>query len=196
VARFGGRSIGRAVLVPILAGIKLRYRMSVLEPLAKGDKWAIRGVVNPEAVKPTDIVISSEMKTLDLSGDWRTTKFTSGQTGIVYVLKDRTTGQILKVGKTETGKFVGRFEKYATAGRQQGRDLALDVFTLPKGGDKTLEALEAEVRRGVGAIGGPLPWDNTDQRLGRAGPGVPGTRLPRRLRDQGYRWEGDKLVKD
>jgi hypothetical protein len=196
VKRFSGRSVGRAVLGPVLSAIRLRYRMTVLEPREHDGRWAIRGVVNPEAEKVTDLVISADMKTIDLSGDWRSTQFTSGQSGIVYVLRDKNTGEKLKVGKTEPGTFVGRFEKYATAARQQERELVVDTFTVPKGGGKTIEAIEAEVRRGVGAIGGPLPWDNTQGRLGRVGPGVPGTRLPRRLRQQGYRWEGNKLIKD
>lgn len=196
VNRLSGRSVGRKLLVPILGAIRLRYRMSVLEPVVVGDRWAVRGVVNPEDQKPTDLVISAEMKTIDLSGDWRSTTFPPGQDGIVYVLRDKETGAAMKVGQTKVGTFKGRFAKYVTAANRQKRELVLDVFMLPTEGTKTLTALEAEVRRGVGVIAGPLPWDNTDNRLGRPGPGVPGARVPRALRKQGYRWDGDKLVKD
>ncbi len=196
VKRFSGRSAKQGDLTPVLARIRARFGLTKLEPVAHGDNWALHGVVNPEAERPTDIVISAEMRTIDLSGEWRSTQFTSGQSGIVYVLRDKATGQVLKVGKTEVGTFRGRFEKYALAAKQNGRELVVDVFTVPKGSTRTLESIEAEVRRGVGAISGDLPWDNTQGRLGRPGPGVPGTRLPRRLREQGYRWENGELVKD
>jgi hypothetical protein len=196
VRRLSGRRVTLPLLRAALAGIRLRYRMTVLVAVERDQRWAIRGVVNPEKEQPTEITVSANMVTIDLSGSWRSTTFETGQPWIIYVLKDKKTGEMLKVGKTEIGTWVGRFEKYATAGRRLGRELVLDAFTLPKTSTKTLRQLEAEVRRGAGAIGGPLPWDNEEGRLGRVGPGVPGTLLPRRLREQGYRWEGNNLVKD
>ena len=139
------------------------------------------------------LVISAESRTLDLEGDWRSTKFSSKQGGIVYVLRDVNTGEFLKVGKSETGTFVGRFEKYQAAGKYTGRHLALDVFTVDKGSGRTVQSIESEIRTNLGREGHKLPWDNTDQRLGREGPGVPGTRLPRRLRES-YQWQGENLV--
>lgn len=42
------------------------------------------------------------------------------------------TGEILKVGKSEMNKYVGRFKKYVTAGNKTRKNLALDVFTVSK----------------------------------------------------------------
>jgi hypothetical protein len=124
--------------------------------------------------KPADkgparrIIISKGMQTLDLNGQWRKAKFT--QQGIVYVLRDKRTGELLKVGQTTSKKFIGRFEKYVTAGKRNGRDLALDVFEVPLG---KRGLVEGQIRGNLGAKPGSLPWDNQNGRFGRPGPGVP-----------------------
>ena len=112
---------------------------------------------------------ASSMQSLDLSNPaWRQSKFT--QDGLVYLLKDASTGSILKVGQTSAKKFIGRFEKYVTAGARNNRHLSTDVFETPltKRGK-----IEGEIRRNLGKRPGSLPWDNTGRRLGRSGPGVP-----------------------
>ena len=48
VNRFSGRRVGRAVLNPILRGIKIRYQMRLLELIPMGTRWGVRGVINPE----------------------------------------------------------------------------------------------------------------------------------------------------
>ena len=48
VAKFSGKAVGKAILAPVLAAIRVRYRLAVLEPVQKGDKWFIHGVVNPD----------------------------------------------------------------------------------------------------------------------------------------------------
>jgi hypothetical protein len=111
------------------------------------------------------------------------------------MLKDNTTGEILKVGKSETGTFVGRFEKYQTAGTKTGRDLVADVLTIDKTNSHTLEAVENQARQNLEKLGHTLPWDNTKGRLGRPGPGVPFTRLNKSLREK-YKWDAHgNLVK-
>jgi hypothetical protein len=49
VNRFAGKLVGDRLLRPVLAAIRLRYRMSLLEPVEQQGKWAVHGVVNPEA---------------------------------------------------------------------------------------------------------------------------------------------------
>ena len=72
----------------------------------------------------------------------------------------------------------------------------MDTLTVQKNSGKSIESIEMEIRTQLGAEGHTLPWDNTGNRLGRPGPGVPGTRLPSRLSSEGYRWEGERLVKN
>lgn len=49
--RFAGKKVGKVVLNPLLAGIKIRYGFQVLEPFPRGDKWWVRGTVNPTEEK-------------------------------------------------------------------------------------------------------------------------------------------------
>ncbi|WP_285031735.1 hypothetical protein [Mycolicibacterium sp. lyk4-40-TYG-92] len=47
--RFGGRVTSRAVLTPLMSAIRLRYGLASLELVEKGDRWGVRGVINPTA---------------------------------------------------------------------------------------------------------------------------------------------------
>src|SRR4029079_9535450 len=115
---------------------------------------------------------------------------------IVYVLRDAQTGELLKVGKTEIENFISRFRVYEKAAQDTRRHLVGDAWTVAKDAGRTIETVESDIRANLAAQGHSLPWDNTGKRLGRTGPGVPGTRLGSRLSKQGYRWEGENLVKD
>jgi hypothetical protein len=53
VERLSGSRIGLATLSPILAVIKVRYRLQVLEPIVSDGYWVVHGVVNPDDRKPT-----------------------------------------------------------------------------------------------------------------------------------------------
>ena len=146
---------------------------------------------------PTDLVPNSTSKqTISLRGDWRKTTFPNNDKGIIYLLKDADTGEVLKVGKTVTDPdtFEGRLDPYARAGRYTGRNLEMELHTVPKPDGSSLESVEASVREKLVADGHTLPWDNSGVRLGRPGPGVPNAPVPRRLRVQGVRWQGEKLV--
>ena len=121
------------------------------------------------------------------------------ETGVLYVLKDAKTGEMLKVGKTEAKKLADRFRHYRQAARREGRDVVADLYTLPKPAAGTLEPFENRLRWYFELQGEPLLWDQQDRfrtRLGRPGPGVPGTPPRRKLRSQGYRWDGSKLIKE
>ncbi len=136
----------------------------------EGDHTYFVGAIGGGVWVHNDSITASAMHVLDLSNNaWRQTKF--AQKGLVYVLKDSTTGEALKVGQTTAGKFVGRFEKYITAGRRNNRNLALEVFETPLA---QRGQIEGALRRTFGRAP-RLPWDNAGRppRLGRPGPGVP-----------------------
>lgn len=57
VNRFSGQRIGRAILNPILQGIKLRYQMQILELVQMGNHWGVRGLINPEQRDATGALI-------------------------------------------------------------------------------------------------------------------------------------------
>ncbi len=67
------------------------------------------------------------------------------------------------------------------------------MFTVDKNSAYSIEAIEKQIRENLEKQGHSLPWDNTENRLGRSGPGVPGTRLNRKLRAT-HTWDGEKLV--
>ena len=47
--RFAGKPVGKQVLGPLLAVVRLRHRMTSLELVEKSGHWAVRGTVNPTA---------------------------------------------------------------------------------------------------------------------------------------------------
>lgn len=54
VNRFAGRRVGAIILRPLLAALRIRYQLRTLEAVPRGNRWAVRGVVNPEGERPTD----------------------------------------------------------------------------------------------------------------------------------------------
>lgn len=108
--------------------------------------------------------------------------------GVVYILRDADTGQILKVGKTEANNLTGRFGSYQTAADRlkAGMNVTVEVIPLQPGANAT--KVETSVRARLEAAGEALPWDNTGNRLGRPGPGSPFASIPRELRDH-WQWD-------
>ncbi|MFB8212070.1 HPC2 multi-domain protein [Streptomyces sp. NPDC056010] len=51
--RFSDRPVGRRALTPVLAGIRARYSMKSLEPVEDGERWSVRGKVNPTSTRGT-----------------------------------------------------------------------------------------------------------------------------------------------
>lgn len=100
------------------------------------------------------------------------------QTEIVYVLRDKSTGELLKIGSTDVGEIATtRFPEYVNAGNKWKRELVADVWTFPEQ-KETAETFEAEMRATLEKAGEELPWDNTrivgrGRRLARAGQGIP-----------------------
>jgi hypothetical protein len=132
---------------------------------------------------PPKIAKSGQHVEIDLTNSrWRQTlKFEGGQTQIVYVLRDATTGEFLKVGKTTVGEIADRFGEYVAAGNKWSRRLAADAWTFRARTTTNIEAFEAEIRAGLERAGARLPWDNTrvpkkGPRLGRPGQGIPDTK--------------------
>jgi len=54
VNKYQGRPVAGKVLRPLLAAIRLRYGLSVLQPVAKGEVWAVYGRINPEGTRDSD----------------------------------------------------------------------------------------------------------------------------------------------
>jgi len=55
VNRFHGRRVGELVLRPVLAAIRIRYGLRALDPVRRGNRWAISGEINPVTIRFTSI---------------------------------------------------------------------------------------------------------------------------------------------
>lgn len=53
VNRYAGRTVGKAILNPLLGAIRLRHRLTTLEVVEDGDQWAVEGTVNPKKKRGT-----------------------------------------------------------------------------------------------------------------------------------------------
>jgi hypothetical protein len=60
VDKYSGKTLGRAVLNPLLAAIKLRYRLASLTLVREGGVWAIEGEVNPRKKWVTAIHVTAD----------------------------------------------------------------------------------------------------------------------------------------
>ncbi|NOT63774.1 MAG: hypothetical protein HOP19_26465, partial [Acidobacteria bacterium] len=58
VNRFSGKKVGKAVLTPLLEGIKIRYGFQVLDVSKSGNIWWIEGVLNPSAKRKTNVQVA------------------------------------------------------------------------------------------------------------------------------------------
>jgi hypothetical protein len=60
VDKYSGKWVGKAVLTPTLAAIRLRYRLTSLTLVRNGDVWAVEGAVNPRQKWVTTIHITNK----------------------------------------------------------------------------------------------------------------------------------------
>lgn len=156
--------------------------------------------------------LKGQQQSISLAKGWRDRlgNLTEGKKDLVYALRDADTGEILKVGRTESETIIGRLQQYATAGTEKysGRNLVLDVAEANTTAKRTLGQVENEMRAKMledlraadptAAEPSLLPWDNSPGaggkgRLGREGPGTPSVR-DHAMRERGAVWEGEKVV--
>lgn len=163
----------------------------VLDVTHPSERQARAGTATPSPLAapaiqraPPTIMISKQHIEIDLTNSaWRKTlEFEGGQTQIIYVLRDATSGEFLKVGKTTVDEIADRFGEYVAAGNKWSRKLAADAWTIRARSQTNVEAFEKEVRAGLESAGARLPWDNTrvagkGPRLNRPGQGIPETKL-------------------
>ncbi|MFE3906221.1 hypothetical protein ACFXPY_39730, partial [Streptomyces sp. NPDC059153] len=130
------------------------------------------------------------------SGDVEKLDLPAG-TKILYVVRDSSTREILKVGETTAGPpLTARFDRYDRAARRLDKKVEIEVrtVTLPQGQGIRQHEQDLRDQLDYGASN-RLPWDNTEiagigPRLGRRGPGTPFESLPggSPLRREGWQW--------
>lgn len=78
--------------------------------------------------------------------------------GYVYVLRDKNTGEVLKVGKTTGGvNIYERFNKYRRKSQEYGYKVEADFWEV--GSSRNALDLEGRIRTQMKATGHRLPWD-------------------------------------
>jgi hypothetical protein len=79
---------------------------------------------------------------------------------LVYIVKDKSTGELLKVG--ETGKWESRFGEYLTRAKNEGREIVIDVWKIQDSSRRVrINQFETPLRRRLKSAGNELPWDKS-----------------------------------
>lgn len=61
--RFAGKKVGAVILNPIFEGIKVRYSFKTLVAVPRGDTWSVKGVINPEEIAGTRVIVGKDQDT-------------------------------------------------------------------------------------------------------------------------------------
>lgn len=77
VARFQGQRVGRLVLRPVLAAIRLRYRLSSLELVPNGELWDLEGTASPKKTQKTKALVDKGSAPSPAGGDAATSALSS-----------------------------------------------------------------------------------------------------------------------
>jgi len=165
--------------------------------IAEGDELAGKigsgGQTKYEPVKLDDLGVETGLHQVVDMSNYDSLKL-DPDADVLYVLRDKQSGAIVKVGKTTGSNYSSRFGRYETAAERLKLELELEVTPISNLGGKTVDHYEQLLRRRLESEGHILPWDNTQYegvaRLGRQGPGTPFEPLPggSKLRDEGYAW--------
>jgi hypothetical protein len=115
------------------------------------------------------------------------------ETRLVYTVRDKETGAVLKPGETQVETSDKRFRNYAKAANATDLEIEIEVTPIPQAKDQSeAKSIEYRLRDNLEGQGNIMPWDNENSRLGRQGPGTPFEPLPAkktsRLRREGYEW--------
>jgi hypothetical protein len=97
--RFAGKKVGAIVLKPLLTGIAVRYGFKTLEPVQKGNVWGIRGVINPEEIAFTRVIVGTDKDT----GQQTTSRILDPPKILVFEFRKFTEKQTVSVNEMTDG---------------------------------------------------------------------------------------------
>jgi hypothetical protein len=129
----------------------------------------------------------SPSKTATIMQEWGL----DSKTRLVYMVRDKKTGAVLKPGETVVKNIDDRFARYERAARRTNLEIEIEVTQIPQARNRSeAKAIEYSLRDDLEGQGNIMHWDNENSRLGRQGPGTPFEPLPggSRLRQEGYQW--------
>jgi RHS repeat-associated protein len=145
----------KAQKTEMLEGIKARdNNVTDYSELAK------KKVAESKAKGSEEITTFSSGQKIDLSGKTVgfNTKTYDKSKGYVYMLRDKTTGNFLKVGKTSGGTNIyERFNKYRRKAIERGEKIEVEFWEV-ENSRKALD-LETQIRKNLKDSGFSLDWD-------------------------------------
>ncbi len=107
VSKYSGKAVGAIVLKPLLLAIKVRYRLTSLEPVKQGDVWAIRAEVNPVKVTKTAVKAGKPTAEIEIGYEahWPLDEFLSKAGAIKRAAEGKTANAAQTLGiDATTGK--------------------------------------------------------------------------------------------
>lgn len=137
VNKYSGKKVGMIVLKPLLFAVKVRYRLTTLEPVKQGDKWAIRAEVNPVKITQTNVLVGPTVTEVEIGYEshWPLDEFTSKANAIKRAAEGKTANQAQTLG-FEAGSTTK--QKSTKPLRQGGQDrfrseihAAIDKIPVP-----------------------------------------------------------------
>jgi hypothetical protein len=132
--------------------------------IAEGDELAGKigsgGQTKYEPVKLDDLGVETGLHQVVDMSNYDSLKL-DPDADVLYVLRDKQSGAIVKVGKTTGSNYSSRFGRYETAAERLKLELELEVTPISNLGGKTVDHYEQLLRRRLESEGHILPWDNT-----------------------------------
>ena len=143
VSKFSGKKVGALVLKPLLGLVKLRYRLTSLEPIQQGKTWAIRAEINPIKITQTPVLAGPATVEVEIGYEahWPLDEFSSKAKAIKSAAE----------GKTKNAAMTLGFEKGSTTKRQSTKPLR-------KGGQ---DKFRSEIHAAIDKI--DVPADHIDK---------------------------------
>jgi hypothetical protein len=167
VSRFAGKRVGKVVLKPLLAAIKLRYRLTSLELVEQGDVWAIQGKINPDKTQATPVKnLSSVAEKLKKAQDIADKELADAVKNLEELVKQKASNaavgeaiEQLKRAELQVRAAAGEGIVLPTrGGDQQGKGIDAAFLRITRSADGS-ESYELEIfeLKGTAKIGKVMP---------------------------------------
>lgn len=115
VSKYSGKAVGIVILKPLLLGIRVRYRLTSLEPVKEGEYWAIRAEINPVKTVKTSVKAGKDIAEMEVGYEphWPLDEFMSKAGTIKKAAEGKTANQAQTLG----------FEQGSTTKRKSTKEL-------------------------------------------------------------------------
>jgi hypothetical protein len=141
VAKFSGKFVGVIVLKPVLAAIRIRYRLTSLEPVEQGDEWAIRAEINPVKIVRTRAKVGKKKAEAEIKisyeAHWPLDEFKSKSNAIKRAAEKKTVNAAQTLPIDAMTKKQESTKKRRVGGQAAFRDqIHAFIDSVPVAGDR------------------------------------------------------------